>query len=198
MWNCKEFGTAPKISSYIANGKRRLFYVYGEKLEMIEEYDMKSHEIQMRRWRMKGELGEKDEWEIGEPNAAPKDAEMMIASNTNNPVFLRRDNLTEFQFRVRNLTYPIDVYSVTVDEEKDQLVVRTTNKKYFKRFAIPDLQRLKIALNQKSLSFIHANNTLVITYEKPQGILFKEKTLRDKFKQFNTKNPSEGDFEGTI
>jgi len=133
----------PKISSYIANGRRRLFYVFSDRLEMIEEYDIKTHELQQRRWKKKGELGEKDEWEIGEP-AQLENAEMIIASSSVNPVFLRRDNLTEFQFRIRNLCYTKDVYNVTIDDENDQIVVRTSNKKYFKRFEVPDLRRMKI------------------------------------------------------
>jgi hypothetical protein len=36
---------------------------------------------------MKGELGEKDEWEIGEQNTPPKDGEVMIMSSNNNVNF---------------------------------------------------------------------------------------------------------------
>ena len=189
----------PNISSYIAGGKRRLHYVFSEHLEMTEEYDMKSHDIQIRRWKRKGELGEKEDWEIGEP--APKQSEnpdSMIMASSSNPVFLRRDNLTEFQYRIRNLTYKSDVYNVTIDEEKDQIVVRTSNKKYFKRFEIPDLKRGNLKLVNKNLSWCHSNNTLIITYDKPQEVLKREKLLRDKFNAFNAKNPKEGDFEGTI
>jgi hypothetical protein len=33
---------------------------------------------------------------------------------------------------VRNLPYPKEVYEISVDQEKNQVVIRTTNKKYFK------------------------------------------------------------------
>ena len=189
----------PNISSYIAGGKRRLYYSFGENLEMIEEYDMKTHDIQMRRWKRKGELGEKEEFEIGEPaSATGQNPDAMIMASSSNPVFVRRDNLTEFQFRIRNLTYPQNVYTVTIDEEKDQIVVRTSNKKYFKRFEIPDLKRSNTKLIDKNQSWCHANNTLVVTYEKPQEVLKREKLMRDKFIAFNAKNPKEGDFEGSV
>jgi len=38
----------------------------------------------------------------------------------------------ESQWRVRNLPYPKEVYEISVDQEKNQVVIRTTNKKYFK------------------------------------------------------------------
>lgn len=45
------------------------------------------------------------------------------------PIFFRQDTRDAFQWRVRNLTYPADVYSVTVDQAERKLVVRTSNKK---------------------------------------------------------------------
>jgi DPCD protein family len=45
------------------------------------------------------------------------------------PQFTRRDTERSFQWRIRNLPYPADTYAVTVDEEKQQIVVRTSNKK---------------------------------------------------------------------
>ena len=46
------------------------------------------------------------------------------------PIFSRIDTFKAFQWRIRNLPYSIDVYSVTVDTEKRELILRTTNKKY--------------------------------------------------------------------
>lgn len=45
------------------------------------------------------------------------------------PQFSRRDTASAFQWRIRNLPYAPDVYSVTVDDDAQQIVVRTTNKK---------------------------------------------------------------------
>jgi hypothetical protein len=38
-----------------------------------------------------------------------------------------------FQYRIRNLPYPEEVYQLEVDSEKQEIVVKTTVKKYFKR-----------------------------------------------------------------
>ncbi|VDI27072.1 Hypothetical predicted protein [Mytilus galloprovincialis] len=52
---------------------------------------------------------------------------------------------------------------VTVDEDKKNIVIRTTNKKYYKKFDIPDMLRAQIPLDQNSISVAHANNTLIVS-----------------------------------
>lgn len=61
------------------------------------------------------------------------------------------------------MPYPIDVYSVTVDKGSYSLIVSTTNKKYYKKINVPDLERLAIELNQDNVKFCHKFNTLIIT-----------------------------------
>jgi hypothetical protein len=45
------------------------------------------------------------------------------------------------------------VYSLEIDHNKQEVIVRTSNKKYYKRFDIPDLKRLKINLDESSLAW---------------------------------------------
>ena len=45
------------------------------------------------------------------------------------PLLSRKDTKAAFQWRIRNLPYPADVYSVTCDQAARSVVVRTTNKK---------------------------------------------------------------------
>ncbi len=45
------------------------------------------------------------------------------------PIFSRKDTRDTFQWRVRNLTYPADVYSVSVEAADRKIVIRTSNKK---------------------------------------------------------------------
>lgn len=54
-------------------------------------------------------------------------------------------------------------------------MVRTSNKKYFKRFDIPDMKRLKLTLEESSLAWKYQHNTLIIGYDKPDKILELEK-----------------------
>ena len=43
-------------------------------------------------------------------------------------IFVRADTVDSFQWRIRNLPYPIDVYSISIDGR--EIVLRTSNKKY--------------------------------------------------------------------
>ena len=45
------------------------------------------------------------------------------------PLFTRVDTVTAFQWRIRNLPYPLENYKVTVDDSKDGITIRTVNKK---------------------------------------------------------------------
>ena len=99
-------------------------------------------------------------------------------------MLLRKDSKDSFQWRIRNLPYSIETYSVNVDEKLNCILVKTSNKKlihfviqipfvvlfsslvstlrYYKQLHIPDMERMKLKLKQDNLFFTHANNTLVI------------------------------------
>jgi len=130
-------------------------------------------------------------YEIGE---APVKEELIKPSSTN-PIFVRKDSPKEYQFRIRNLTYPAEVYSVDVDIEKQEIVVKTSNKKYYKRIPVPDFQRQNIKLESGKVSWVFKNNTLVISYPKPDPILKQEQQLIKEFDKLNLKSPKEGDVE---
>ena len=84
---------------------------------------------------------------------------------------------------MRNVPYPKEVYSITVEEETQQLVLRTSNKKYFKRFHIPAMRRHSQLLAQDAISWEHSNNTLVIQYEKPEPVIDTEEGSRTERKR---------------
>jgi protein DPCD len=50
-----------------------------------------------------------------------------------------------------------------VDPDKQEIVIRTTVKKYFKRFDVPDLKRMNIKLDKALLSFAYKNSTLIVS-----------------------------------
>ena len=61
-----------------------------------------------------------------------------------NPILSRKDCEEAFVWRVRNLPYPKEVYSVTVDRESQEIVIRTSNRKcgsslFFPSFSAPSL-----------------------------------------------------------
>ena len=92
----------------------------------------------------------KESWttEIGEEIKARSNDDFLIKENDNNPLFIRKDTPKEFQWRVRNLKGDADNFKVECDKDKQQIVIRTKNKKYYKRFNIPDLERLNIKLDE--------------------------------------------------
>lgn len=91
-----------------------------------------------------------------------------------------------------------------VDPDKQEVVIKTTIKKYYKRFDIPDLKRMNIKLAKENLSLTYKNNTLIVSviypsiqYKKPEIVLEKEVAVRKQFEKMNAKKPKEGDIECT-
>ena len=90
------------------------------------------------------------------------------------------------------MPYPQNVYSVTVNTEENKIVVRTSNKKYFKKIPVPEMDRLNLKLHEGSLKFVHSNNTLLVHYKKPAQVLEHEKKVLNKLKSL----PAAGDAAG--
>ncbi|XP_025093452.1 protein DPCD-like [Pomacea canaliculata] len=179
----------------IQDDKRKIHFTFPDGTEMAEEYDLQSKELFVRKWRKKGTLGGSGKWEteVGDETLLRNLEVDGMMENYSNPIFVRKDTKTDFQWRIRNLPYPICNYNVTIDGEKRQVVVRTENKKYYKRFNIPDMDRLNLDLKSDQLSIAHANNTLVISYHKPQAVLEVERTLQEEFKKM--KAAKDGDVD---
>ncbi|TRY92314.1 hypothetical protein DNTS_029277 [Danionella cerebrum] len=183
-----------KKTLLISDGKRKVHYLFEDGSEMAEDYDLKTDELVLRKCRNKTTFGGQGQWttEVGEtiPNCVNSD---VIKENSSNPLFMRKDTKSSFQWRVRNISYPVEVYSVTVEQTERCCVIRTSNKKYFKKFSIPDLDRCQLPLESAALSFAHANNTLIISYKKPKEILRLEQELLGELKKL--KGTSEGDVD---
>ena len=162
----------------------------------IEEYQMNTHELISRRLKKKAKLGVSEIIEVGEPESLK--LEGMISSNCN-PLFLQEDQPDSFVFKIRNLfDFKFEMFSVSVDSEKQELVIRTSNKRYFKRFQIGELVRMEIKLDEKAVKFEFHNSVLLIFYQKPVEVLYKEAQRKAQFEKMNAKNPQEGDLEGNL
>ena len=57
--------------------------------------------------------------------------------------------------------------------------------------------RANIKLQKDSLSFKWGNNTLIVSYKKPEVLLAREIEMRKEFEKLNAKKPKEGDIECT-
>lgn len=156
-----------KKTCILQDGRRKVHYLFCDGKEMAEEYDHKTHELLVRKWRQKSALGAHGQWQIEVGEVSPPIVGALqpdfLKENSSNPIFMRMDTKTGFQWRIRNLPYPREVYNVTVDKKERCCVVRTTNKKYYKKFSVPDLDRCQMDLDENAISFAHANNTLIIT-----------------------------------
>ncbi|XP_060698455.1 protein DPCD [Hemiscyllium ocellatum] len=171
-------------TAVIQDGKRKVHYLFPDGSEMVEEYEVSNDQLAVRKWRQKSQLGSQGQWqvEIGDTSSRAFGSleQQLIQENSSNPIFTRKDTKASFQWRIRNLPYPKKVYSVTIDPEQRCCIVRTSNKKYYKRFNIPDMDRCRLSLDSSAVSFTHANNTLIITYQKPTEILqLEQEVLRE-------------------
>ncbi|XP_048407414.1 protein DPCD [Stegostoma tigrinum] len=188
---------AARKTAVVQDGKRKVHYLFPDGSEMVEEYGISNDQLLVRKWRRQSQLGSQGQWqvEVGETSSGTFGSleQQLIQENSSNPIFTRKDTKTSFQWRIRNLPYPRKVYSATIDPEQRCCIVRTSNKKYYKRFNIPDMDRCGLPLDGSALSFTHANNTLIITYQKPREILQLEQEVLRELK--NVKVAEDGDVE---
>jgi len=164
----------PKKVCVRADGRKKVHTTNPDGTELVEEYDERTDVLLLRKSRKSSRLGGEAEWvfEVGQAQEKAFDPHSdMLRASSSNPIFLRKDTPEHLQWRIRNLTYTADVYSVTIDDERQQIVVRTSNKKYFKRIDVEDLSRLKLKLKQESLSWKHQHNTLIRSYSRPLEVV---------------------------
>lgn len=134
-----------------------MHYTFPDESEMVEEYDVQTDVLAVRKRRSKTILGALGEWvyEIGEAPARVTIEGDTLRPSLSNPVLVRTDRPHCFEWRVRNLPYPKPTYSVTIDQDQRQIVIRTSNKKYFKRIDIADLDRARLPIEDSALSWTH-------------------------------------------
>ena len=192
----------PKI---LSNGGSRTYLISGDFIkfhtvfkdgtEIVEEYSLYSEEIESRRVKKVSMTG-KENWttEIGEEIRRNNNEDFLIkVNNDNNPIFIRKDTKENFEFRIRNLKGDADNFMVECDKDKQQIVIRTKNKKYYKRFNIPDLERLNIKLEENLMKVNFVNNTLIISYTKPKEALEAESEILNEIRRIRAeikKNPN--------
>merc|ERR1719401_1884915 len=153
-----------------SDGRKKIHTTFPDGGEMVEEFDERTDVLLLRKTRRPTKLGGEGNWtfEVGQaPEAGFDPHSDLMRTLASNPIFLRKDTPEHFQWRIRNLPYSADVYTVSIDHEKQQIVVRTSNKKYFKRIDVVDLGRLGLKLKDESLSWKHQHNTLIISYARP-------------------------------
>lgn len=170
----------PKRMCVKADGRRKIHTTFPDGSETVEEFDERSDVLLLRKVRRPTTLGKESEWvfEVGQPPEPTFDPHSdLLKASSSNPICVRKDTPEHFQWRIRNLPYPAQVYSVTADHDKQEIVVRTSNKKYYKRLGLPDLAYVKQKLCDSSLTWKHQHNTLIISYVKPAAVMDRERKL---------------------
>lgn len=166
-----------------SGGRKKIHTNLPDGSEMVEEFDERTDILLLRKSRRPTKMGGEGEWvfEVGQaPEAAFDPHSDMLRASSSDPIFVRKDTPECLQWRIRNLPYAVDVYSVTVDHENQEIVVRTSNKKYFKRVEVPDLRRLGLKLKDELLTWKHQHSTLIISYARPAEVVAEEqRALRE-------------------
>lgn len=153
-----------------------------QKVEMIEEYRLhekpyrrgngrRVSELVTRKWRVKDSIKNYGPYfyEVGEPTVASsgQGEAKQVRESASNPVWKSREAAEFWEWRVENIDYPVETYAVSVDEGKQQLVLRTSNRKFYKRWKIEELRRRGQALDLACASYEHDGaSTLTIRYGK--------------------------------
>lgn len=195
--NIKLTNNSKSTRTYLINGDFIKFHTVFPDGEMVEEYNMNTGEIESRKIKYSSQTG-KEVWqtEIGESGLIIKDKDdnFLIKESTNtNPIFIRKDSKKYFQYRIRNMPWESSNYIIDVDMKTDEILIKTKNKKYYKKFNIQDMKRLNLHIDPNMISVEYSNNTLIISYLKPEQILIEENKIQieiNKIKQEIKDNPN--------
>lgn len=151
--------------SVISGKSRKIHYKFPNGSQMAEEYSMDTGVCIRRGFKIEKTLKNTDNWEmeVGESPAGLSDDTFMLKESNTEPCLTKRITKKNIEFRIRNLPYPIETYSVAANPETKKITVRTSNKKYFKNITIEELERCDLLPSQANISFTHQFNTLIIT-----------------------------------
>mmetsp|Transcript_43395 Transcript_43395/g.130146 ORF Transcript_43395/g.130146 Transcript_43395/m.130146 type:complete len:195 (-) Transcript_43395:285-869(-) len=189
------FREGGNTTAIVQGDRRKVHTTFDDGAELVEEYDATTGELLVRKRRGKTVLGRQADWEylVGDAPQRFDPEGSSLRESSQNPIFTRKDTRDAFQWRVRNMPYPRDTYSVAIDHGARKIVIRTSNKKYFKRFEIPELDVLKMPLADGALTWAHANNTLLISYAKPAAVLQAEATEAEQTRQIRPQQDGDVD-----
>lgn len=161
----------------ISNGRKCITSCFTDGSELVEEFDVITDSLLLRKRRTKNKLGAFGDWEVevgADIRSRNIDRALLVEAN-GSPELVRQDTNDRHVIRIRYLPYPRDNFVVKVERSAGdtvgEIVVRTVNKKYFKRIALPEMARLRIPLDESQLSYDVKNNTLIIEYKKHIAVL---------------------------
>ena len=169
-----------KFTAIAVSNKVKVQTDWPNGLECYEEYNQTVTHALLRKWRAPGRLGGRGKWEFefGKPpsRGAAKGgkggaaAASLMINASRNPTFIAGEEPTALVWRIRNIPYPKEVYQIEVADHGQRIVLRTTNRKYYKRFHAAAITRAGEKIKADRITLDYSNNTLVIRYEKPMVV----------------------------
>ena len=87
------------MATAVASGRRKCHYTLPDESEVVEEFDMQTDELLVRKKRGKSVLGALEEWkfEVGEPPSRVTIENDMLRPSSSNPVLVRKDRPHAFE-----------------------------------------------------------------------------------------------------
>lgn len=179
--------SADKVA-LVGSSTRKIHYKFENGEQMIEEYNLNTGVLTKRAWKSNKSIRKDDDWEveIGDSWTDTNQKQVQdlgIKESQDTPFVTHRLTKTKLEWRIRNIPYPEEYYNISVDSDEKCVVVRTINRKFFKKLPMLDFRRLNLKPSQSALTFSHFMNTLVITYEKPPELIEFEKKLAVELKK---------------
>lgn len=181
-------------TSIVVGGKLRVQTSYpSDGCERVEEWisgpsgDVGGLTLSSRKWRVPQKLNVEPDWEfeIGAPKSASHGTvSTLAASSSLNPVWTPNMTKTHFTFVLSNAPWDRDNYSVSVVEGGEELVLRTKNKKFYKKWKIPSMVRASERLEEGKISYECVGEAkekrLVVSYLKPASVLASEERASEE------------------
>ena len=154
-------------SSAIQSTIRKVHYNFPDGIEMLEDYSTETGMMLLWAWKARSDLFRKDEWqvELGEP---------ILKFLKAKSILLLEASIEPF---CPNLPYLRCTYTITCDPEARTITERTSNKKYFKKIDVSEFQRCSVR---------HQNQTLIISYKKPEISIQMEKAILAELQSMET------------
>jgi hypothetical protein len=181
--------------AYLLEGFKQIGYsiksAKAPTIDVVEVCRPDTGALILRKERRKTTYGGNGPWEItyGQPVPGRKDVEVLELAASKNPVFFRQDEPGMWSWRFRQMPWPAPNYEVDVDTVKNQIVVRTKNKKYFKRIDAPNGEKM----DKSELTWNWAYETLVVQHNKPARVVSQDKA--DQAWRLSVPVRTEGDNE---
>lgn len=170
-------------TSLLTRDVRKIHYKFPDGGEMAEEYNLATGVVARRAWRSAQNLtkGPSAEWtlELGDTvrELNPSAEQFVVKESLTEPILSKRVTRVNLEWRIRNLPYALQTYEVApfgvdeIGERRYAIVVRTTNKKYYKVIPVVELQRCETVPQASNITVQHQSNTLIITVRKSGDLL---------------------------